>query len=91
VHHLGEQVTAEPLEQRRLLAAPVIDAVANLTLPSSRSLTLPLTATDPDSDRLTYRTRTSTPQLVAKLHRKTNPFVRLRVSGLGGHDLPAPA
>ena len=73
------------LEQRCLLAAPSIDTIAPVNFPSSRSLTLPLT----DSDRLTYRVRTSTPQLAAKLHRKTNPFVRLRVSGLTFAEIQA--
>jgi hypothetical protein len=53
VAHEHFRVEAERLEQRCLLAAPAIDAVVDVTVPASRSLTLPITATDADSDRLT--------------------------------------
>ncbi|MDX2035940.1 MAG: PKD domain-containing protein [Isosphaeraceae bacterium] len=42
------------LEERLLLAAPVLDPITNASLPALKALIKPLTATDADGDAITY-------------------------------------
>jgi cyclophilin family peptidyl-prolyl cis-trans isomerase/PKD repeat protein len=76
----------EPLEKRQLLAAPVVDSVQSsflvnnyVQVPSGKSLILPLTASDADSDKLTYTVTSSNPNITVDLHKK-NPYLKLSVS-----------
>ena len=49
----------EMLEGRILMAAPVLDALAGLSVPANKSRILPLTATDTDGNALTYSVSSS--------------------------------
>jgi cyclophilin family peptidyl-prolyl cis-trans isomerase len=70
------------LEQRCLLAAPVLDPVTNATVPGGKTLQIPLTGTDADGDPLAYSVTSSNPQITAQI-RTGNPFLRLTVQNFG--------
>ncbi|MGA2502009.1 MAG: peptidylprolyl isomerase, partial [Tepidisphaeraceae bacterium] len=72
----------ETLEARQLLASPVIDAVADQTVFTGKSLILPLTASDADGGRLTWTITSSDPAIVPVLH-TGNPFMEMSVAGQG--------
>jgi hypothetical protein len=65
----------EALEDRRLLAAPVLDPIANVSVPAGKSLIIPMTAGDADGDTLTYTVTSSSPQITTRLH-TGNPYLR---------------
>src|ERR1041385_1839359 len=71
----GKRSWIEVLEERRLLAAPVIDAISNVTVPSGKSLIVPVTASDADSDTLTYSVSSSSANVTASVH-TGNPFLK---------------
>jgi cyclophilin family peptidyl-prolyl cis-trans isomerase len=73
----------EQLETRTLFAAPVLDAIADQTIPSGRTLQVPLTATDADGDPITYTFSTNNGSITTKLHASTNQFVKMNVTGSG--------
>jgi len=76
----------ETLEQRRLLAAaPLLDAIADVTVPAGKSLILPLTASDADGDALAYNFQSSDPNISVHLH-TGNPWLRISVAGFGDMD-----
>ncbi len=58
----------EELEDRCLLAAPVLDPISNVTLPAGKSLIVPLTATDTDGNPLTYTFSSSNGTITTHLH-----------------------
>ena len=43
----------EALEERQLLAAPVLDPISAVSVPAHKSLLVPLTASDADGNPLT--------------------------------------
>ena len=72
--------TFEGLEDRSLLAAPVLDALQNITIPIGKTRIIPLTAVDADGDRLSYTvTSNNTNAAIVDVH-DGNPFLRLEVS-----------
>src|SRR5947209_3711913 len=72
----------ETLEGRCLLAAPVIDAIANVSVPSGKSLIVPVTASDADGDALTYSVSSSSSNITASVH-TGNSFLKISVAGYG--------
>ena len=54
-------------------AAPVIDPIANVTIPAGKSLILPVTATSPTGQPLTYTVTSSTNGIAVVMH-TNNPF-----------------
>lgn len=79
----------EVLEERRMLAVPVLDESlipefyhndTNLvTVPANRTLILPVAANDADGDALTYTVTTSDPRIKAEV-RKNTTYLKLTVS-----------
>ena len=56
----GRKLRVEPLEDRAVPAAPIIDPIPDLTVGSNRTLKLvPIAAADPDGDALTYSARSA--------------------------------
>ncbi len=68
----------EGLEERVLLATPVIDAIPDKTVPSGKSLIIPITAT---GGTVNY-TVNKPPQVTATVH-TGNPFLKLSVQNFG--------
>ena len=74
----------ERLEERQLLASPVIDTVAAVTIPSPKTLIVPLTASDADGDALTWSVQSNNLDIIPTIH-TGNPFVQINVKyGSGG-------
>ena len=69
----------ETLEERRLLAVPVVDAIGNVSVPIGKSIIVPITGSDSDGDALTYAVSTSDPRLTAVIHRG-NPYLKLTIT-----------
>src|SRR5690349_763902 len=72
----------EAAEPRLLMAAPVLDPIADQTIPAGKSLILPLTAADADNDPLTYTITSNDPNVTATVH-AGNPFLKLSVQNFG--------
>lgn len=70
----------ESLETRQLLAAPVLDAIPNQTLPAGKTIQVPLTASDADGDTLTYTITDNNTNLTETLHPRTNTFLKLNTN-----------
>lgn len=81
-HTVGYRPATEWLEDRRLLAAPVVDAINSQTVPLGKSLYVPVTASDADNDALTYTVTSSNPQVTAQVRARTT-FLRFTVAGFG--------
>ncbi|MFI5379903.1 MAG: peptidylprolyl isomerase [Tepidisphaerales bacterium] len=73
----------EHLEVRRLLAAPVLDAIADITnAPGGKPLILPLTASDANNQALTYTITSSNPNIKIDMHPNT-VWLQLNVASFG--------
>jgi cyclophilin family peptidyl-prolyl cis-trans isomerase len=76
----------ERLEPRDVPAAPVIDPQANVapTIPAGKTLFIPITATDPQGEPLTFSVTSSNPGAVtATLEPQSNTFLKISVQGFG--------
>src|SRR6266849_2230353 len=75
----------EGLEDRCLLAAPVVDPInfTPLTIPANKTLFVPVTATDTDWNSLTYSVTSSNPQITVAARNNPNPFWKISVAGFG--------
>jgi len=83
LHHLGHtRRCIEALEERRLLATPVIDVIPDKVVFVGKSLIMPITATDADGHAISYEITSSNPAITAELH-TGNPFLRLTVANYG--------
>jgi cyclophilin family peptidyl-prolyl cis-trans isomerase len=72
----------EGLEDRCLLAAPVIDPIANQQVPASKTLIVPVTATDTDGNPLTYTASSSDATFQVQV-KTGNPFLKISVANFG--------
>lgn len=70
------------LEGRRLLAAPVIEAVAEVAVPAGKTVFVPIRGSDADGDAITY-TATSSDANTRVVVRSGRPFLRMTVAGRG--------
>jgi len=70
-----------------LLAAPVIDPIADVTIPAGKSLILPITATSPSGSPLTYTIFSSTNAFAVVMH-TNNPFWQLSVAQAASASAP---
>jgi len=61
-----------------LIAAPVIDPIANVSIPAGKSLTLPVTASSPNGRPLNYTITSSTNRIIVEVH-TNNPFWKMSV------------
>ncbi|MDB5353464.1 MAG: peptidyl-prolyl cis-trans isomerase [Planctomycetota bacterium] len=73
---------AENLEDRCLLAGPVLDAIAPASVPAGKSLIIPVTASDADGDSLTYSASSGGAAVQVTLH-TGNPFLKISAAGYG--------
>jgi cyclophilin family peptidyl-prolyl cis-trans isomerase len=69
----------EGLEERCLLAAPVIDTIAPQNVPAGKTLIVPVTATSPDGSALTYTVTSSNSAQVTAVAHTSNTFLKLTV------------
>jgi len=73
----------ETLESRQLLnALPVIDPIADVSLPGGKPYIMPIVANDADGNPLSYSFYSSNPAIKVQLH-KGNPYLRLTVQNYG--------
>jgi cyclophilin family peptidyl-prolyl cis-trans isomerase len=81
VHHLRNRhrPIVEQLEERCLLAAPVVDPIANVTVPAGKSVVVPVTATDTDGNPLTYTATSDNSAVTVEVH-SGNPFLKISVA-----------
>ena len=68
-------------------AAPVIDPIADVTIPAGESLIVPVTATNASGLPLTYTVTSSTNGIAVVMH-TNNPFWRLSVAQAASSDAP---
>jgi cyclophilin family peptidyl-prolyl cis-trans isomerase len=61
------------------LTAPVIDPIGDVTIPAGKSLIVPITATSPTGQPLTYKVTSSTNGIAVVMH-TNNPFWQLSVA-----------
>ncbi|HLJ96699.1 MAG TPA: peptidylprolyl isomerase [Gemmataceae bacterium] len=75
----------EGLEDRCLLAAPVIDPInfTPLNIPAKKTLFVPITATDTDGNPLTYMVSSSNAQVSVTARNNPHPYLKLSVAGFG--------
>src|SRR5436309_2707497 len=78
---LRSRPSVEGLEERCLLAAPVLDLIPGQITPFGKTVQVPVTASDADGDALTYSVTSSNPQFTATLH--TGTFLKLTVANFG--------
>lgn len=78
----AHRAVSETLEDRRMLAAPYVDSIANLTIPLGNALQLPLTGKDADGDRLTYRVAGGG-AVATYLRPATNTWIDLETANYG--------
>ncbi len=70
------------LEERLVMAAPVLDPIANAAVPAGKTLMIPLTAADADGDSLTYTVSGDNGEILATV-KAGQPFVKMTVAGYG--------
>ncbi len=76
------RVAIEALEQRQLLAAPVVDPIDDVQVLYGRTMVLPVTASDVDGDKLAWSVKSSNRAFSATLL-KGNPYLRITVENFG--------
>lgn len=79
---MGGGFRVEGLERRELLAAPVLDPIANVSVPANKTLMIPLTATDADGNPLHY-TVSSTGTGATGSILSAGDHLKLSVAGFG--------
>ena len=70
----------ECLEERRVLAAPTLEAIPNVTLLGGAPLHIPLKAFDADGDTLTFSVSSTNPLLTGQISQNTNRSIVFNVS-----------
>ncbi len=70
------------LEDRLVMAAPVLDPIPVAALPAGKTIMIPLTATDADGDPLTYTVTGDNGQILASV-RTGHPFLKMSIAGYG--------
>lgn len=78
----SRRLTLEALEDRYLLAT-AITAIANVNVPISKSLIMPVTATSTSSQPLSYSVTSNNAHFQAQVRSSTNPFLQLTVANFG--------
>jgi cyclophilin family peptidyl-prolyl cis-trans isomerase len=69
------------------LGAPVIDPISNVSIPAGKSLIVPVTATSPTGQPLTYTVASSTNGIAVVMH-TNNPFWQLSVAQVADTNAP---
>src|SRR5204862_7064196 len=65
--HDALRLAIEPLEQRRLLSAPVLEAISNQSVPANKTIQVPLRDSDADGDALSYSVSSNNSSVTASL------------------------
>src|SRR5438477_1693092 len=75
----------EGLEDRCLLAAPVVDPITftPLNVPVNKTLFVPITATDTDGNPLTSTATSSNASVVVTVRNNPHPYLKVSVAGFG--------
>jgi cyclophilin family peptidyl-prolyl cis-trans isomerase len=73
----------ESLEERRLLSAPVLDAIGNQSVPANKTIQVPLTAADSDGDTLSYSVSSNSGSVIPTLRSSSNTYLKMTVAGKG--------
>jgi cyclophilin family peptidyl-prolyl cis-trans isomerase len=77
------RVGVEALEDRCLLAAPVIDPIqVPLNIPVGKTLVVPISGSDPAGGSVTYSVTSSNPNVTVQTH-PGNTFLKMDVAGFG--------
>lgn len=72
----------ETIESRRLFAAaPVVDGIANATVPIGKTIQIPVTSTSDAPLTYSVRNLSGSAQVIATLHPSSNTFVQMNVAG----------
>jgi cyclophilin family peptidyl-prolyl cis-trans isomerase len=85
LHRRHFRPLVQELEDRRLLAAPVLaplDSTLALHVPAGKTLFLPLAATDPQGGSVSFNVTSSDPSVTPVPH-TNNTFLQLTVAGFG--------
>ena len=69
------------------VAAPVIDPIANVSIPARKSLIIPVTAVSTDGRPLTFTATSSTNRVVVEVH-TNNPFWKMSVVQVAPSNAP---
>lgn len=70
------------LEERLVMAAPVLDPIPVAALPAGKTLMIPLTAADADGDALTYTVTGDNGEILASV-KTGQPFLKMSIAGYG--------
>ena len=77
------RLNVEAAEPRVLMAAPVIDPIADVSVPAGKPRIVPITASDADGNPLRYTVSTGDGAQVTTTLHTANPFLKLNVQGYG--------
>jgi len=69
------------------MGGPVIDPIANVSIPAGKSLTIPITATSTNGRPLTYTVTSSTNRITIEVH-TNSPFWKLAVAQVAPSNAP---
>lgn len=72
----------EELEERRLLAVPVLESIGTQNVPAGKSVIVPLRASDADGDPLTYSFQSNSGNFTVQQH-TGNDYVQMDVQNYG--------
>ena len=76
--------TLEALEDRRLLAAPVINPIAvPLNIPALKTLIVPVSSQDPSGGSISYNITSDNPAVTVQQHTTNTNYLILDVAGFG--------
>jgi hypothetical protein len=70
-----------------VFAAPVIDPIANVSVPAGKSLTIPITANSSNGRALTFTATSSTNRIKVEVH-TNNPFWKMSVVQVAPSNAP---
>ena len=70
-----------------IFAAPVIDPIANVSVPAGKSLTIPITASSPNGRALTFTATSSTNRIKVEVH-TNNPSWKMSVAQVAPSNAP---
>src|SRR4051794_14145313 len=74
----------EGLEDRRVMAAPVINPIAvPLNVPTGKTLIVPVSASDPAGGAVTYSVSSNNPALTVTPLSSGNHYIKISVAGFG--------
>lgn len=70
------------LEKRLVMASPVMNPIANVQVPATKTLMVPVSSTDADGDALTYTVTSDNAQVQATI-RTGHPWLKMSIANYG--------